>query len=1323
MLFMASCTSKATQRNASMGKAIEDGDYPAMVESIRKDGKKLYGQTNAFLYNMDLGVLFHYMGEYDSSNVYLIKAAEIHHDLFTKSVSNEAASLLTNDNVRPYRSKPYELIMMHQLTALNFMALGKFQEALVESRKAQLLMNEWERTQAKDGKYHTDGMFHLMSSLAYEGAGEADNSLISLFKSVEAYKGGPVKLPDEVEGFAYDRLKAGDREGDVKKLGIGPGSGANKWSADQGASEIVVVGYGGRGPTMKERNWQGTYTPGGRLLISVPGTSEVIDMVAPPMPAGKAVGAGVTSIKVSLPELQTFTANASYFTARLDDAAEVKSVVINDLDKQAKKALDDAWADIVTRTVIRVVIRTIATEEAKKRMDTGNSAADFLLKAATTVAADQMEKADIRMCFLLPKTIQIARIPVAPGTHSIALNVYDAHGNVVGKRVYNDIVVKSGEKKVVMANQLAGGKAAEETAPVEIASPAPPPVAQAPAEESPALAEEIAEEAEAAPEEEGEEAAEAASAPPVHEPVADSAKPRVAVYVAGTGNAEQEAMRVIVGGALAKAVKDAGRYTAKNLPATVLTQHGMALSGQVTGEQAAAVGKEFGVHYLCVVETGGAAGAHTLNARLADAATGETVTTASAEAANLGDTGQIMHAAQKIAHDLSNWETLHAQPVHAVAAADTVHAARDTTPPPPPPPPPEVTTGGANAIETAFVKGGMFTMGCTAEQGDKCFANEKPTRNVALNHFYIGKYEVTQKQWVEVMGTNPSHSKGDNLPVENVSWHEAQEFILKLNTMTGRKYRLPTEAEWEYAARGGADSKSHTYAGSNNIDDVAWYENNSGGKTHGIGGKAPNELGLHDMSGNVNEWVNDWLGPYGSSSETNPQGPSHGTYHVIRGGIWSDGARYCRVSSRSSANSDFKGGNLGFRLALSTDTVIQVAGADTATAAPAVAQQQAAPSALPLYKPQGRPFMAVSVRGAALDAEVKAAFASELLFDFVKSGLYRPVEDNDAFAAAVSGEAAKHGVSELSDERVAHIGDSAKADVVCVVDAVPFFDDFTLSGRIIDVKNGGAALKVGTADGKITTAGEFSEMAGKIAAAMINDPRPPAPPAQEQAAAPADAASPAAVEVHAAPREEPPAAPQKGKVRVSIGTGGFYAGGFGGGIKWESGTRLAMPYSGGGWHAFFDAEYVEIVFAYFTGGGKWVSAAVKDESKLPDMRRSGVSFGALAKIPFGGESVRGFPLLGIEYDMSGGNLTYESYNVNNRPLTDGDLSALWFKLGGGLDIALGQNAYLRSEFLFGLRLANKYENDAVSTEKTYDNSADAALGSGLSAKLGVGYKF
>ena len=226
-----------------------------------------------------------------------------------------------------------------------------------------------------------------------------------------------------------------------------------------------------------------------------------------------------------------------------------------------------------------------------------------------------------------------------------------------------------------------------------------------------------------------------------------------------------------------------------------------------------------------------------------------------------------------------------------------------------------------------FVKGGTFQMGSNNGESD-----EKPIHTVTVNDFYIGKYEVTQKQWKEVMGNNPSYFKGDNLPVEKISWYDALRFCNKLSGEEGltpcytgigalsrcnfsaNGYRLPTEAEWEYVARGGNKSRAYKYSGSNNCGDVAWYSGNSGSKTHSVGKKQANELGIYDMSGNVWEWCNDWYDGnyYSSSPRDNPQGPNSSPDRVFRGGSWNCNGYYCRVAYRNYFYPDVSF-NFGFR--------------------------------------------------------------------------------------------------------------------------------------------------------------------------------------------------------------------------------------------------------------------------------------------------------------------------------------------------------------------------------------------------------------------------
>ena len=214
-------------------------------------------------------------------------------------------------------------------------------------------------------------------------------------------------------------------------------------------------------------------------------------------------------------------------------------------------------------------------------------------------------------------------------------------------------------------------------------------------------------------------------------------------------------------------------------------------------------------------------------------------------------------------------------------------------------------------IEMVYVKGGTFTMGATPEQGNDALDDEKPAHKVTLDSYYIGKYEVTNELWKAVMGGTIVSREGakDNEPVVFVSWDDIQRFLRKLNAMTGKNYRLPTEAEWEFAARGGNASRGYKYAGSNIRNEVMWYWDN----IHEVGTKSPNELGIYDMSGNVEEWCQDWYGDYSSSLQLNPKGPNSGSERVARSG---SNCSNCRVSMRYSRTPDSRYNDLGFRLAL-----------------------------------------------------------------------------------------------------------------------------------------------------------------------------------------------------------------------------------------------------------------------------------------------------------------------------------------------------------------------------------------------------------------------
>jgi formylglycine-generating enzyme required for sulfatase activity len=233
----------------------------------------------------------------------------------------------------------------------------------------------------------------------------------------------------------------------------------------------------------------------------------------------------------------------------------------------------------------------------------------------------------------------------------------------------------------------------------------------------------------------------------------------------------------------------------------------------------------------------------------------------------------------------------------------------------------QVTTVGKDLVFTVngvsftmkHVDGGSFQMGCADKDA---YRDETPVHKVTVGSFYMGETEVTQALWQAVMDSNPSHFKGDKRPLENVNWASCQMFILTLSEITGYHFRLPTEAEWEYAARGGKKAHGCRYSGKNKAGGVAWFVDNSGNKTHNVKGKTKNELGLYDMSGNVWEWCADWYGNYAPGSYVDPQGPAEGTYRVLRGGCWNSNDWYCRVSNRSFNNPDYAGNGYGFRLVL-----------------------------------------------------------------------------------------------------------------------------------------------------------------------------------------------------------------------------------------------------------------------------------------------------------------------------------------------------------------------------------------------------------------------
>lgn len=390
---------------------------------------------------------------------------------------------------------------------------------------------------------------------------------------------------------------------------------------------------------------------------------------------------------------------------------------------------------------------------------------------------------------------------------------------------------------------------------------------------------------------------------------------KVAVYVTKTGNRDVD---IILGDQLVAGFSKSNKYLAIERTNGFLSQlskeQGYQASGAVDDSDLARLGKQFGVNYVCVAQTMPFAGTYFISTRLVDVEKAEIVNTYDAEGKKLNTTKEVVAVSQEIAANLSGAPSPTSPRSSYSYSSSGVHA--------------DFTENAWDInMKMVWVEGGDFMMGCTSEQGN-CYDDEQNVRRVTVDGYWIGMLEVTQSQWEKVMGTsiyqqnskanaNNTYGVGPDYPMYYVSWDEAMEFCRLLSNKTGKTYTLPTEAQWEYAARGGNKADGTKYAGSNMIDAVAWYADNSGSGTHPVGTKRGNALGIYDMSGNVWEWCKDWYSSsYVSYDTNNPTGPSSGSRRVFRGGSWSYGARLCRVSLRRSNAPGNRYYYLGFRVVL-----------------------------------------------------------------------------------------------------------------------------------------------------------------------------------------------------------------------------------------------------------------------------------------------------------------------------------------------------------------------------------------------------------------------
>ena len=467
VIFLLLSCSLSLQRIDLLSQATSQGSFLKAAADIKKN-ETLYGSNDRLLYFMDQGLLFHYAGDYQSSLENLEKAEDVVAELYARSVTNETASLLINDLVRPYRGRRHERVLLHQFIAFNYMANNQYDEALVETRKVQLVFDAFSSDSELAHKYQDDGMSHYISSIVYETQQETDNSLISIFKSVSAYQKSPLKLPDDVNNLAYYRFKRDGREEDIRLLNLAPTTSQDEVEGlNSKDGEIIFIGYAGKSPVIKEAIFSGTYVVGGFIsgtYRKAGGEPVRIILPAPPLPASEReklknkekTKAGTTfHLKLALPEAVRRPSETKSFRILLDSGQQShNSMVLTDTDLLIKQDIDSNRTSDLTRAAIRVVLRMLTTKYAKDELEKETPLENILISTGIDLLADQLERADTRLCFILPKTIQLARIPVKPAKHRIEVFALNSSGNVIGKKVWENVIVRQGEKKFLFYPSL-----------------------------------------------------------------------------------------------------------------------------------------------------------------------------------------------------------------------------------------------------------------------------------------------------------------------------------------------------------------------------------------------------------------------------------------------------------------------------------------------------------------------------------------------------------------------------------------------------------------------------------------------------------------------------------------------------------------------------------------------------------------------------------------------------------------------------------------------------------------------------------------------------
>jgi len=421
-LILASCASPAKVRRESIAKPSVTGDYQSAIDNVEKNKKKYYNSEDAFLLEFDLGLLQHYNQNYEQSIKHFANAEQILEDLYTRSLTNEAAAILTNDNVRPYRSYPFEVQWLHTIQILNFLALNEIDGAVVQSKRALLAIQSLEE---KEGdKLNESGLLQYLIALSFEQQKSEDDARI-----------------------AYDNAKK-----NFGNNGHTPGQATN---IPQNEQEIIVVGYAGLSPILEESKFWGTYAKDGALVLyykDANGKTQTTVLMA--LGLGGAFSGQTITIQFAIPKMVERASQTSGFSVSVSgNSGEKKTEVFSDTRNSLKKDLDNKQNSTLIRTAGRVITRTIAASKAKDKVQTGNGLLDLAVNIGTDIFTGVLEEADLRLGSAMPRTLQILRIPVEPGRHSVNIDILDSYGRKTGSFKQN-VEIKKGEKAFVFAPSL-----------------------------------------------------------------------------------------------------------------------------------------------------------------------------------------------------------------------------------------------------------------------------------------------------------------------------------------------------------------------------------------------------------------------------------------------------------------------------------------------------------------------------------------------------------------------------------------------------------------------------------------------------------------------------------------------------------------------------------------------------------------------------------------------------------------------------------------------------------------------------------------------------